>query len=869
MRPGHLLALVKGVLHPREMDRGHALPMQVDYFFRSLAHDQRERAIGIVLSGTGTDGTLGLKAIKGEMGLVMVQEERSAQYTGMPHSAIATQLADYVVPASEMPALLSAYVSATPRAPSPAAADDRASPADLQQIFQLVRKRTGHDFAQYKASTILRRVERRILLHKLGSIQAYAQYILANPAEADALFHELLIGVTSFFRDPDAWSALAGPLTRMLAERPDDYVLRVWVPGCSTGEEAYSLAILLRECMDALKRSLSVQIFATDLDADAIASARAGFYPGGIADDLSPQRLQRFFTREEEAYRVKKEIREMLVFAPQSLIADPPFTKLDLVSCRNLLIYLDGSLQKRLLPIFHYALRPGGLLFLGTSESIGATELFGALDKKWKVFARQEVAGGTYAPDIPAAPAEAQPGGTRPSAHRSQGDGSLGQVAERLLLKALVPPTVIVHERGEVVHIHGRTGLFLEPAPGPQGSANVFNMAREGLQMSLAAAIRLASSDGKEIVHRGVVVKTNGHSITVNVRVCKLREPESLRGLYRITFDEVAPIAAPAAGDDPAVPDRYAELERELQYTKESHQATIEELETANEELKSTNEELQSTNEELQSANEELETSKEEMQSLNEELQTVNAELQGKVEELSDANNDMKNLLNGTDIATVFLDHALNIKRFTEQARKVIRILPSDAGRPIADLVSRLRYDRLVEDAHEVLRTLAFKEIEVQGTGDAWFLMRILPYRTTENVIDGLVLTFVDITKMHTLQEDRRRLVEVLRTSTTKIFEQDLELRFRWVCQPVFGHEPDALVGKTDRDLFAPEVAAEMTALKRDVLANEREARQRFQITLDGERRVYDFFVEPARELNGEVSGVSCVATDLTAVEHE
>ena len=859
VKPGHLLSIARGVLRPQPIDRAHAVPMQVDHFFRSLAQDQRDRAVGIVLSGTGTDGTLGLKEIKGELGLVMVQDEQSAQYAGMPHSAIGTRLADHVLAPAAMPEHLVAFAKALQdRTPAPA---EEASPAGLQPILDTVRKHTGHDFSQYKANTIRRRVERRMQLHRLDTFKAYAQYLRSTPREAEALFQELLIGVTSFFRDPDAWQALSGPLTALLTDKPDDYVLRAWVSGCSTGEEAYSLAILIRECMDALGRSTAVQLFATDLDPAAIAHARAGYYPAGIAGDVSAQRLQRFFTREDDAYRVRREIREMLVFAPQSLIADPPFTKLDLVSCRNLLIYLDGNLQRRLLPVFHYALRPRGLLFLGTSEAVGTfSELFRPLDKKWKIFARRDGATGVHLADFPSAIAEAPSSEARLSPKGR--DASLAQLADRLLLRTRVPPTVLVQERGDVVHIHGRTGLYLEPAQGAQATANLFNMAREGLQVSLAAAMRQAAAEDKEVVHRGVRVKTNGHTIQVDLRVARVREPERLRGLYCISFEETAAVDAPAeAGGSPVESGRYDALERELQLAKESHQATIEELETSNEELKSTNEELQSTNEEL-------ETSKEEMQSLNEELQTVNAELQGKVEQLSDANNDMRNLLNGTEIATVFLDNDLNIRRFTEQARKVIRIIPTDVGRPIGDLVSRLRYDRLVEDAREVLRTLVFREIEVQGTGEAWFLMRILPYRTTENVIDGLVLTFVDITKLRRLQDDRRRLVEVLRTSTTKIFEQDLELRFRWVAQPVFGHEPEALVGKRDADVFEPAVARAMTALKRDVLASRVPARQRFEIGLDGSSRVYDLFVEPTREESGEVSGVACVVTDLTAVDH-
>jgi two-component system CheB/CheR fusion protein len=445
---------------------------------------------------------------------------------------------------------------------------------------------------------------------------------------------------------------------------------------------------------------------------------------------------------------------------------------------------------------------------------------------------------------------------------------SLARVVDKLLLKELVPPTVLVHERGDVVHVHGRTGLFLEPAQGAQASANIFNMARPGLQISLSSAIRQAASADGEVVQRGVQVKSNGHVIAVDVRVQRLEEPEPLRGLYRVTFDQVRPISSGATVRSGPVADassgRVASLERELQYTKESHQGTIEELETANEELKSTNEELQSTNEELQSANEELETSKEEMQSLNEELQTVNAELQGKVDELSRANNDMKNLLNSTDIATVFLDDQLRIKRYTEQAKTVIRLIPTDVGRPIGDLVSSLHYDRLVEDAREVLRTLVYKEIEIRGENDEWYFLRMMPYRTTENVIDGLVLTFVDVTKVKALQDEQGRLLEVLQGSPVSVFGQDLDHRITWACSSVFGRARKELLGKTDGEIFAPAEARRLADLKSRVLRTGTTQRYRLDLTLNEAPETFDFYVEPEHAPDGRITGFACVATNLT-----
>ncbi len=866
--PGHCLDILAGVLQPIPYDKNVALRMPIDYFFRSLAHDQAENAIGIVLSGTGSDGSLGLQEIKGGLGMVMVQDERSAQYAGMPHSAIATQLVDYILPASKMPDQLLSYVSSLLPHRGSGSMPHSAPPAEaLRRIFLLIRNHTRHDFSHYKATTVRRRIERRMNIHQIKGVHNYVRYLQTHPAEIDALFKELLIGVTSFFRDPEAWQALSVPLGELLQQLPDGYTFRAWVPGCATGEEAYSLAILLREAMDDQGRSLSAQIFATDLNPAAIDMARSGMYSEGIANDLTPQRLARFFSHTDETYRVRKEIREMLVFARHNLIADPPFTKLDLLSCRNLLIYLDTPLQRKLLPVFHYSLRPAGLLFLGSSETIGnAGELFSVSNKKCRIFQRSEVEVAAYPTDFPTSagrlPAHVQTSLGSPDAR----GGSLTRLVERMLLRELVPPTILTNESGAVVHIHGRTGLFLEPAQGPQTQTNVYSMVRDGLQFSLSSAIRRAARSDDEVVCDGVEVRTQGNRICVSIRVRKLSEPATLRGLFRISFENPVPVVveADSAAHEPegSPPERYRELERALQLTRESHQATIEELETANEELTSTNEELQSTNEELQSANEELETSKEEMQSLNEELQTVNAELQCKLELLSVANNDMKNLLDGTDIATVFLDNDLHVKRFTEQATKVIHLIPSDVGRPVGDLVSTLHYDDLVEDARSVLRTLVFKEAEIQGEGSARYLMRILPYRTTENCIDGLVLTFVDISKVRSVQLGHRHMMELLSNSPTSVFDSDTELRYTWASGLVFGRKPDELLGRTDAELFGAG-AVELMRLKTDVLQADAARRQTLRVAADGTDRNYNLYVAPVKDRDGQTTGISGIVTCL------
>lgn len=873
VEPGYDLAILGGVLQPMRGTQPRLTHMPIDYFFSSLAHDQKECAVAVVLSGTGSDGSVGLREIKGQLGMVMVQAEQSAQYGGMPHSAIATELVDYVLPAPDMPETLIRYVEGLlPGRPHPGA---RVAPEfeALQQIFVLVRDRTGHQFSQYKQSTIGRRIERRMNVHRLDGVRRYVRYLQNNPGEVDALFKELLIGVTSFFRDPEAWEALSEALPALLQGKPDDYEVRAWVPGCSTGEEAYSLAIMFREIMDDQKRPLSVQVFATDLDQSSIDVARLGLYPPGIANNVSPERLARFFTREDDSYRIRKDVREMLVFAAQNLITDPPFTKLDLLCCRNLLIYLDTPLQRRLVPMFHYALRQQGLLFLGTSESIGTfVDLFSAVDMKAKIFRRSDVPPGTYVAELPAGRPDSNRRGRTPTSGtgRVRAGDRLEQVVDRMLLEDMVPATVLVHECGDVVHVHGHTGLFLEPAQGSQSTANLFNMVRPGMQLSLASAIRQAAATDDEIVHSAVRVKANGGTVAVDLRVLRLQKPESLRGLFRVSFVPV-PVASSHEGGGIGVatapPERVSELERELQYAKESHEGTSKSLETANEELKSTNEELQSANEELQSANEELETSKEEMQSLNEELQTVNAELQAKVDELSLANNDMKNLLNATDIATVFLDSELRIKRYTEQAKRVIRLIPTDVGRPIGDLVSTLCYDHLVDDAHEVRKSLVSKETEVGGKAGESYLMRILPYRTTDNVIEGLVLTFVDVSKVRNLQQEQARLLDVLRHSPAVVFEQDQDLRYVWSFGAAFGKGAKGLVGKSDNELFPKAEADALVKLKSELLRDGVARRRRVELTVDGERRQYQLHLEARRDEAGELTGLTCVATDITVLE--
>jgi two-component system, chemotaxis family, CheB/CheR fusion protein len=763
--PNTDLSILRGVLHLLAPASPRGLRLPIDGFLRALAADQREQSIGILLSGMGTDGTLGLRAVKEQGGLVLVQAPASAKFDSMPRSAIDAGLADVVASAAALPGQLLATLRHVPRALPPGLFLAAKTQSALEKVALLLRAHTGHDFSQYKKSTVYRRIERRRGLLQLDGIVAYVRYLQESPQELDLLFKELLIGVTRFFRDPPAWEHLkTHGIPALLARPRAGHGVRAWVPGCATGEEAYSLAIVIKEALAAQARAIPfpIQIFATDLDRDAIDRARHGLYPANIAADVSPARLKRFFVKEAHGYRVGREVREVVTFAHQNVLMDPPFTKLDLLSCRNLLIYLDLDLQKKLLPLFHYSLTPGGLLLLGSAETIGEfTSLFTPLNAKVRLYRRREsprprapvelpAARGRSRPDV----AEARPATATPA--------NLQVLAEQVLLQRYAPAAVLVTDQGDILYISGRTGKYLEPAAG-KVHWNVLAMAREGLRAALPGAFRQAFRRHVAVTLRRVTVRTDGGEQAVDVTVQPLVEPEALRGMGLILFAEAATAPGPAvpggsrrAGTRSA---RGIDLERALQRAQEDVRTTQEEMQTAQEELKSANEELQSANEELQSANEELTTSKEEMQSLNEELQTVNAELQAKLDELSQANNDMSNLLNSTDIATVFLDGALHVRRFTARASALMNLIPGDVGRPVTDLGSDVLYPDLTADARAVLRTLERIEKEIPTGDGRWFQARLLPYRTLVDQIDGVVVTFTEITAAKTLEATLRQAV--------------------------------------------------------------------------------------------------------------
>ncbi|MFH1036222.1 MAG: chemotaxis protein CheB [Pseudomonadota bacterium] len=772
--PNKDLSILRGSLHlfPPVSPRGLRLP--IDFFFRSLAADRGEKSVGVILSGMGSDGSLGLRAIKEAAGVVLVQDPASAKFDGMPKSAIEAGLADFVAPAQELAGKIIAYLKHTPLLTATTQPLESKTQGGLEKAVILLRAQTGHDFSQYKKSTLYRRVERRMGIHQIAKINHYVRFLQENPQELDLLFKELLIGVTSFFRDPAAWEVFKDKvLPALLAGRPAGSQLRAWTPGCSTGEEAYSLAMVFKEAVEKLKskKGLTLQIFATDLDRDAIDKARQGFFPANIAADVSPQRLSRFFVKEETGYRVAKEIREMVTFAPQNVIMDPPFTKLDILICRNLLIYLDTAVQKKLLPLFHYSLNPGGVLFLGSAETIGGfSDLFGPLDAKARLYRCKESGAPAALVDFPSS-FFPSPVSAAVEVRESNTAPNLQTLAEQQILQDFAPPAVLADKEGNILFISGRTGKYLEPAAG-KANWNVFAMAREGLRYGLTQAFHQATRQKEAVVLAGLKVQTEGSQQHLDLTVRALEQPQALHGMLLVVFsDRPTPPQGKAAGRSPRASmanTRIAELERELQQTREEVQVIREEMQTSQEELKSTNEELQSTNEELQSTNEELTTSKEEMQSLNEELQTVNAELQSKVDDLSRANNDMKNLLNSTDIACVFLDHDLHVRRFTTQATSLFKLIPGDMGRPLTDVTSDLVYPELAQDVAKVINTLIFSEKQV-ATGDGrWFQSKIMPYRTLDNVIDGVVMTFADITVAKELEAKFRLAYEELEARTPK-----------------------------------------------------------------------------------------------------
>jgi two-component system, chemotaxis family, CheB/CheR fusion protein len=763
--PNHLLTVQRGRLHLGPYPAADRTG--IDRLLTSLAEDQGENAACIILSGTGSDGTVGLRAIKEHGGLTLAQA--GAEYDGMLHSALTTGMVDFVLPVEDMPGALIEFFD---RRAGLRKELSEGGP-QLSQVCAILRARTGHDFSGYKEKTVSRRVQRRMQVLKIDDPLEFLDRLRREPREVDLLLQDLLIGVTSFFRDPPVFGAIEKLVIPALFEgKAERDTIRVWVPGCSTGEEAYSIAMQLYDHQPEGRGTPKFQIFASDIDEHALEIARTGRYPASIGKDMEEARLKRYFTREDGTYRVVSELREACLFSVHNVLHDAPFSKLDLLSCRNLLIYLSSDLQNRLIPLFHYALRDGGYLVLGTSENVSRhARYFTTIDKAHRIFQRRPVLEKRL-PEFPLTAPEPARRNTTRIAHLPTNDMTLQMVAERQMLDRYSPAFVIVNEEGELLHVSDRTGKYLEFSAGVPNN-NIFSMARRGLRLEIRALLHRAMTTDQSVVRSNVNIDSNGGRQLIDVAIQPLRA--SSQPVYLVVFKDVgdiAPAIEPETNPGELESATVAQLEAELRTTKERLQTTTEELESSNEELKSSNEELSSINEELQSANEELETSKEELQSINEELQTVNAELKNRVDELSRANSDIANLLESTQIATLFLNRELAIKSFTPAAKDVFRLVESDAGRPLSHVRSRLRLDTVEEDAERVLRTLSTIEKQVDSEdGKTRYIMRVMPYRTVDNVIGGVVITFIDVTRVTAaeariseLTRDLRERVESLRT---------------------------------------------------------------------------------------------------------
>ena len=750
------------LLFPASRSRG--AHMSIDYFLQSLAEDQWNQSVAIIFSGMGADGETGVRMIKEKLGMAMAQDPLTAEYSSMPNASISTNMVDYILSPEEMPVELIKYLN------HPAIQEEemgelileKANENQIHKILMILRSQTGHDFTLYKKNTITRRVDRRIAYHQLPDYIHYVSFLRENPHEIDVLFNELLIGVTKFFRDSSAFESLTEKLYALIKERNPDDPIRIWVTGCSTGEEAYSLAIIAMEHLETQKtrKTQKVQIFATDLDIHAIEQARKGVYFENIASEVSAERLERFFIKQPNTYVVRKELREMIVFAQHNLIKDAPFTRLDLLCCRNVMIYLTGELQKKIMPVFHYSLNTKGILFLGPAESVGVFhQNFNTLDSKWKIFERKE--GISSLGEVIDFPFHITNRMNTPKIKEPFKSGLKNPVSEnfnRVLLEQYTPASLLINDKGDILYINGKTSKFISLNPG-EAMMNIYRMAREELKYALGNAIHQVLSQRTKVEISDLKLKEDKHIHLLDFSVDYLRG-EALDGLLLVTFQDRGLLKnhRKEPKKDPSRDGAVEELEKELIYTKQQLHTTIEQMETSLEELKSTNEELQSTNEELQSTNEEALTTKEEMQSLNEELMTINLQYQTKAEELTQLNNDMRNLLDNTEIGTIFLDNELKILRYTPQVTKLFNVISGDIGRSISHIVSNFDYPSVENEIMQVIEKLNGKELEVKTKLDEWYNLRIMPYRTMDNFISGAVLTFTKITPVKAMEQQTETL---------------------------------------------------------------------------------------------------------------
>ena len=811
--PKKNLSIFHGKLLLSESDHSRGLNLPIDVFLRSLADDQGDKAIGVILSGTGSDGVRGIRAIKETGGMVMVQSEESARFDGMPRAAISTGLADFILPPDEMPPKLLSFISHPYAAKTDRPQTLLSDEDGLTRIFALLRERTRVDFTFYKPSTVVRRIERRMTVNQIHDLRDYVKFMESYSGEAMALYRELLIGVTSFFRDREVFDELEAHYLPALFARMDTREVRFWVAGCSTGEEAYSLAMLSREILANLGKSLDVKIFATDLDRDAILRASSGVYPESIAADLPAKYLARYFHRREDHYQIDRSIREMVVFAQHNLIKDPPFTNIELVSCRNLLIYLQPVLQRKAMELMNFSLNPQGILLLGSSETTGElADLFEPLHQKFKLYASRGKRRPTRdGPEFSTVP-EVRPWQNR--ARAAGGPWLRSHEEERMLDRFLqslagdyVPLAVVVNEQMEVLHILGESEGYFR-LPSGRLMNDITKIAVKDLAIPLATGLQKVFKTGEELKYTSIRLKWRDETRTIQIRIRPLPGKKGQEPLAVVFVEEMAPQPKEPAANSAQVFDvsqeaeqRIHDLEQELQFSRENLQATIEELETSNEELQATNEELLASNEELQSTNEEL-------QSVNEELHTVNAEYQSKIIELTELNNDLDNLMASTRIGTLFLDENLAVRRFTPEIRRVLKILDSDIGRPVNHLVHTLVKVDLFALIDEVARSAAEQEREVRTEDGAWLLMRLLPYRVGAGTVSGVVLTFTDIGLLKTTQDalsDRETwLASLYRAAPVGIGRvvnrQFLEVNER-VCQ-MLGYRREELIGQSARLVY-------------------------------------------------------------------
>ncbi len=746
IRPGRTLTIKNGALHLGEPLEKPGHRRAVDDFFRSLAEEQRERAICIVMSGMGSNGTAGARAVKAVGGVCIAQDPDSASFSSMPRSLIDSGLADFVLRPEEIPDFLQRYAQHPYVLGQPAPTMlQRRDQQQLLEIFSVLRTRTRHAFDGYKKPTVLRRIQRRMSLSQVTSLVEYVKLLRQSPNEISSLADDLLIHVTGFFRDPEAWQSLYEKvIVPLVDQRQSDSSIRAWVTACSSGEEAYTLAMLLVEAMEVASKQFDIKIFATDTADRTLAHARAGSYPMGIEGEVTPERLERFFDKDDSNYRVKKELRELVVFAPQNVLQDPPFSRLDICTCRNLLIYLEPEIQRRILSLLHFGLREGGALFLGNAETV-ADGMFETIDKKWRIYRRiGPTHNGSASLPHPALSSLVEPEKTRA---REMPRQSMAQIAQKALLSRFTPPSVVIDRQHRIAFFHGNTDPFLTQPPG-EPTRDVLLQCREAIRNAVRTAIHQGMTHNASVVVRDGYIETETGRMRVEVSIAPL-DHRLAQGYYLLSFALVRRseyTGSSAHGDQTAADDDPRQLEEELNRVRDELQNTIEELQTSNEELKASSEESTSINEELQSTNEELETSKEELQSLNEELTTVNTQLQSKMEELEATSADLDSLLSSTDIAVIFLDNHFRIRRFTPAVKDLLELIPSDVGRPLANLARKFDDPELLVNAQTVLDKLVSIEKEMRSDSGHWYVRRVLPHRTADNRIGGVVMTFVDIT---------------------------------------------------------------------------------------------------------------------------